>query len=162
MEGTDRLFCMSHLYRIERAQIINTNLQTAWDFLSNPRNLNRITPDSMQFEVCSELPDAMYAGLLIEYKIHLPLLGQQTWLSEIKYLNSGHSFVDEQRMGPYKFWYHYHSIEAVEEGVCFKDQIHYRLPGAPFDRLVHALYVRKQLATVFDYRCQRLVELLEA
>jgi ligand-binding SRPBCC domain-containing protein len=162
VEGADRLFCMSHLYRIERAQIINTNLQTAWDFLSNPRNLNRITPDSMQFEVCSELPDAMYAGLLIEYKIHLPLLGQQTWLSEIKYLNSGHSFVDEQRMGPYKFWYHYHSIEAVEEGVCFKDQIHYRLPGAPFDRLVHALYVKKQLATVFDYRCQRLAELLDA
>ena len=153
---------MSHLYRIERAQIINTNLQTAWDFLSNPRNLNRITPDSMKFELCSELPDDMYAGLLIEYKIHLPLLGHQTWLSEIKYLNSGHSFVDEQRMGPYKFWYHYHSIEAVEQAVCFKDQIHYRLPGAPFDRLVHALYVKKQLTTVFDYRCQRLAELLEA
>jgi len=152
---------MSQPYRIERAQIINTNLHVAWDFLSNPNNLNRITPESMQFKVSSELPAEIYAGLLIEYKIRLPLLGQQTWLSEIKYVNSGHSFVDEQRMGPYKFWYHYHSIEAVDQGVCFKDQICYQLPGAPFDRLVHALYVKKQLATVFDYRCQRLAELLE-
>lgn len=32
------------MYTIHEEQIIDTSLQEAWDFISNPRNLNAITP----------------------------------------------------------------------------------------------------------------------
>jgi ligand-binding SRPBCC domain-containing protein len=68
----------------------------------------------MVFEIVSNLPEEMHEGLLVEYRVGIPLLGKQTWLSELKHIRERHSFVDEQLIGPYKLWYHYHEISKVE------------------------------------------------
>lgn len=152
---------MPKLYTLQREQVVKTDLSTAWNFISTPLNLDRITPPELSFEIVSPLPEKMYAGLLIEYRVGIPFLGTQTWLTELKHIREQHSFVDEQRIGPYKLWYHYHQIEAVDGGVRFLDRVRYAMPFDPLGRIAHPLLVAPQLKKVFDYRAKVIPEQLE-
>ena len=143
---------MPTIHQLEREQTIATELETAWNFISAPQNLDRITPDDMDFEIVSKLPEQMYNGLLIEYRVGIPLIGKQTWLTELKHIREQHSFVDEQRIGPYRLWYHYHEITDVAGGVRFIDRVSYVMPFGPFSALARGLYVKKELERIFDYR----------
>lgn len=147
-----RYHYMPKIYELYREQTIHTDLNTAWEFIRTPRNLNRITPEDMTFEIVSELPKQMYDGLLIEYKIDIPIIGKRTWLSELKHIKELHSFVDEQRIGPYKYWYHYHEIKEVENGVSFIDKVNYVMPFGPLGAIARVFYVENQLNKIFDYR----------
>lgn len=152
---------MPKIHKLESEQIIATDIDTAWDFIRSPANLDRITPPDMEFQIVSEVPDEMYDGLMIEYLIGIPFLGKQRWLTEIKHVRDHHSFVDEQRIGPYRLWFHRHSIAEVDGGVRFTDQINYVMPFGPFGAIAHAFYVKKQLKHIFDYRAKVTPSLLE-
>ena len=143
---------MPKIHQIQRELILRTDLGTAWDFMSSPANLNKITPDDMNFKIVSDLPNEMFNGLLIEYQIGIPLIGKQTWLTELKHIRERQSFVDEQRVGPYKFWFHYHEITEVEDGIRFRDQVKYIMPFGPLGSIARALYVKNELERVFDFR----------
>ncbi|TVP77955.1 MAG: hypothetical protein EA353_09385 [Puniceicoccaceae bacterium] len=151
---------MPKIHLIKRELLLPTDLETAWEFIRSPANLDKITPGDMAFEIVSDLPDEMYNGLLIEYRIGIPLIGKQTWLTEIKHVRERHSFVDEQRVGPYKVWYHYHEIAEVADGVRFRDQVTYVMPFGPLGAIARALYVKNELQRVFDYREQAMKQLL--
>ena len=147
---------MAVLHTLYREQVLPTNLSTAWAFISRPENLNRITPPELNFEICSPLPDTMFEGLLIEYRIGIPLLGKRRWLTEIKHIRERKAFVDEQRIGPYKLWYHRHEIAEVAEGVRFTDLVHFALPFGPVGQLAYQFYVKQQLQHIFNYRGQAM------
>lgn len=151
---------MPTIHELYREQTVATDLDTAWEFIRSPRNLDRITPDDMSFEIISPLPETMYNGLLIEYRVGIPFLGKQTWLTELKYIRERHSFVDEQRAGPYRFWFHYHEITETEGGVRFIDRVNYVMPFGPIGEIARAIFVKKQLTSVFDYRHDALERLL--
>jgi ligand-binding SRPBCC domain-containing protein len=145
---------MPKVYNFSRKQIIKTDLSTAWDFISSPANLNKITPPDMTFNILSEVPDVMHEGLLIQYKIGIPLIGEQNWVSEIKHIKEKHSFVDDQRVGPYSIWYHYHEITEHAEGIQFFDNITYSIPYGIFGEIAHGIYVKRQLKKIFDFRAK--------
>jgi len=148
------------MYTLHRETTVQTSPAQAWAFICNPANLNLITPDDMRFEIRSELPDRMFEGMLVEYRVKIPLLGMQPWLSELKYIVEGHSFVDEQKIGPYKLWYHFHGLKAVPGGVRFTDHVTYEVPFGLIGRLAHVLFIRRTLERIFDYREQQLNKLL--
>ena len=152
---------MSTLHTLSRTQVIQTDIDRAWKFISSPANLDKITPPDMPFEIISEVPQAMFNGLLIEYRVGIPLIGKQRWLTELKHIHEGHSFVDEQRIGPYKLWYHYHEITEVDGGVRFIDRVNYVMPFGPCGAVAHALYVKNQLKHVFDFRKTAMIEYFE-
>lgn len=149
---------MPKIHTLHREQIIATDLTRAWDFISSPANLDTITPPDMSFEIVTDVPETMYNGLLIEYRVGIPVLGKQTWLSELKHIREGHSFVDEQLVGPYKLWNHYHEITQVEGGVRFVDRINYVMPFGPLGEIARQFYVRGQLEHIFSYRKKAMVE----
>lgn len=149
---------MSKVHHFSREQTIATDLDTAWDFIRSPANLNKITPVDMSFQIVSELPNEMYNGLLIEYRVCIPLLGKQTWLTELKHIRDHRSFVDEQRIGPYKLWFHYHEITEVAAGVRFMDQVTYSMPFGPIGEIARAIYVKSQLKRIFDYRREAMMQ----
>jgi len=95
----------------------------------------------------------MEDGLIIEYRIGLPTLGRRRWVTEIKHIKAPYRFVDEQRLGPYRFWYHHHELREVPRGV------RYRLPFGPLGELVHALVIRRALERIFAHRHHRFTEL---
>jgi ligand-binding SRPBCC domain-containing protein len=149
-------------YTLHKRIKVKTTLNDAWNFIKNPENLNAITPDDMEFRIISDVPETMYNGLTIAYKVKIPYLGVRDWLSEIKHIRLPYAFVDEQRIGPYKLWYHYHEIKKVEGGVEIIDDVKYQLPYGIFGRLAHALFVRKTLEKIFEYRNMKFKEMLES
>ena len=152
---------MPKVYQFVRKQVIKTDMETAWDFMRSPANLNKITPPDMTFTILSDLPDVMFEGQIIRYKIKIPFIGEQNWVSELKHIKDKHSFVDDQRIGPYKLWYHYHQIEECQGGVEFTDHITYSIPYGLFGEFAHCIYVKNQLKNIFDYREKTTPTLLE-
>lgn len=147
-------------HSIKTVQKIPISLKEAWEFFSNPANLQVITPDKMGFKVISKHHgDIMYAGQIIEYSLK-PVLGIPFyWMTEITQIKDQEYFIDEQRFGPYKLWHHQHHFKAVEGGVEMTDIVHYKNPMWFLGRLANALFVKKQLQGIFDYRFKKVEEL---
>ena len=147
------------MYQLKTKQFVKTDMATCWDFFSDPKNLSKITPQSMGFIVRTELPDKMYEGLMIEYTVR-PMLGiPMNWITEIKTVKNHSFFVDEQRKGPYKIWHHEHHFKEVEGGVEMTDIVSYELPLGFLGRLMHPILVKNKLKEIFDYRRQKVDEL---
>jgi len=145
---------MVHVLR--RQQLLKCDVQTAWSFFSRPENLQKITPADIGFEVLSTLPEDIYAGLMIRYKISVIKGLPMHWLTEITHVSCPNYFVDEQVQGPYALWHHEHHFEAQEGGTLMTDIVHYSLPFGWFGDLFHNGLVKKKLEHIFDYRQQIL------
>jgi len=144
-------------HQLIRTQKIPAPVDAVWTFISRPENLKQITPAYMGFEITTpHLPDVMYPGLIIAYRVR-PLAGiPLTWVTEINHVEEGRYFVDDQRSGPYALWHHEHLLEPIEGGVLMTDRVSYRLPLGPLGELVHRLLVRRQLEAIFDFRVAAL------
>lgn len=147
------------MHHLKQSQTLPVDREVLWEFISVPQNLNKITPPDMAFEIIGEPPEKTYAGLLLEYRVKVPLLGWSTWLTEIKYVQEGVSFMDEQRVGPYKLWLHTHKLEVVEGGTRMTDDIRYLVPFGPIGLLANALFVGRTLRRIFDYRRVKMEEI---
>jgi ligand-binding SRPBCC domain-containing protein len=148
------------MHQLERKMVISASAEQVWDFLATPLNLDRLTPPELKFRILSSVPETMYDGLLIRYQIGIPLFGRWQWLTEIKHIAAGHRFVDEQRRGPYRFWYHQHEIVPLDDGhTRMIDRVTYQLPFGLLGELVHLFYVRATLERIFAYRQEKLREI---
>jgi ligand-binding SRPBCC domain-containing protein len=150
------------LYTLHKIQKLPVSLDEAWDFISNPRNLAVITPDSMGFTTLSGDDRKMFAGQIIHYTV-TPVLGiKLEWVTEITHVQDKAFFVDEQRYGPYSFWHHKHFLTAIPGGVEMEDIVHYKVPMGIFGRMAHPFLVKPKLDEIFAYREKKIVELFGA
>lgn len=147
-------------FQFRQEQHFNQPLETLWDFISSPKNLQRITPDYMGFDITTpDLPEKMYPGMIISYKVS-PLLGiKTTWVTEITQVEDKAFFIDEQRVGPYKIWHHQHFLEATPTGTLMKDIVSYQPPMGFLGSMMNSLVIRKKLQEIFDYRTKALEEI---
>jgi len=147
------------IYRFTKSQLLPITIDKAWDFLSDPKNLKKITPDYMGFNILEKEDTKMYAGQIIQY-IVTPILGIPTkWVTEITHVKDKSYFVDEQRFGPYSLWHHKHFIKEVDGGVEMLDIIDYKIPFGLIGRIANPILVKPKLNEIFDYRKQKLIEL---
>jgi ligand-binding SRPBCC domain-containing protein len=147
-------------HSIKTVQKIPVSLDKAWDFFSNPANLQAITPPGMDFRVISKHHgDRMYAGQIIEYKVK-PLAGIPVyWMTEITQVKDREYFIDEQRFGPYTLWHHQHHFKAINGGVEMTDIVHYKNPLWILGKFANYLFVKNKLKMIFGYRFQQVEKL---
>ena len=140
-------------YQLTKKQFVPASIEEVWDFISSPKNLKEITPGYMGFDIISkDLPEKIYPGIIIRYRVK-PLLGiAMTWVTEITHVADKCYFVDEQRVGPYALWHHRHMIEPFETGVLMTDVVSYKPPMGFLGRIANALLIRRQLEGIFNYR----------
>jgi ligand-binding SRPBCC domain-containing protein len=113
----------------------------------------------MGFDVKTEVPEKMYEGLMIEYRVR-PLMNiPMTWITEITHVKDFQFFVDEQRKGPYRIWHHEHHFMETEEGVEMTDIVSYELPFGLLGKIAHPILVKKKLEEIFAYRYKVVEEL---
>lgn len=152
-------FCCKMVYTLHRIQKLPVSLSQLWDFMSDPKNLAVITPESMGFVTLSGDERKMFAGQIITYTI-TPLFGIKLhWVTEITHVREHEFFVDEQRFGPYTFWHHKHFFKEIDGGVEMEDIVHYKLPMGIVGKLVHPFLVKQKLDDTFNYRYKKLAEL---
>lgn len=151
------------VYSIKAVQKIPGDLAAVWSFFSSPANLKDITPDQLGFTVISKHQgDTMYAGQIIEYTVR-PILGIPLyWMTEITHVKDQQYFVDEQRFGPYSLWHHQHHFKKIDNGVEMTDIVHYKNPFWLLGDVANALFVRKQLRTIFAFRYKKTTEVFGA
>lgn len=151
---------MSKVYSLKTVQRIPVSPEKAWNFFSDPANLQTITPGNMGFTIISQHQGhRMYPGQVIEYKVK-PVAGIPLyWMTEITHVQGGSYFVDEQRFGPYSLWHHQHHFKSIEGGVEMTDIVHYKIPFWILGDLAHLLFVKKKLETIFQFRYQKVEEL---
>ncbi len=140
-------------YQFKQTQKIPADPDRVWNFISSPLNLREITPGYMRFEVTGpEDATKMYPGMIITYKVS-PLFGiRLNWMTEITHIKDKEYFVDEQRVGPYKLWHHYHRIEPLDDGVLMTDIVTYQPPLGFIGRIANSFFIRKKLKEIFAYR----------
>lgn len=148
-------------YQFKREQLVNTNIDELWDFVSSPRNLKKITPEYMGFDITSDnLNDKAYEGQIISYIVK-PLMGiKTTWVTEITNVKDKQYFVDEQRIGPYTMWHHQHIlIPQGDNKVLMKDIVSYVPPFGFIGAIANTLVIRKKLEEIFNHRFKVMEEL---
>ncbi len=137
---------------LEQEQFLPISLEEAWKFFSDPSNLNAITPDDMVFEITSEVPPAMYEGMMITYRIRPLLKIPIHWCTEITHIRAGSCFIDEQRMGPYRLWHHEHHFREVPGGVLMTDRLYYDIGKSFVGRIAGRLFVHRRVRQIFEHR----------
>lgn len=147
------------LYQIHSKQYLPISKEEAWDFLSDPKNLQVITPKHMGFEIQSGADKKMFPGQIIQYIVKPFPFYATKWVTEITHVKEGDYFVDEQRFGPYALWHHKHFLEEIPGGVQMEDVVDYKLPMGILGNMAHPILVKKQLQKIFTYREAKLIEL---
>ena len=143
---------MSRIHSLGRRQRIDLPVADVFDFYADARNLERITPPWLGFEVTTPEPIEMGVGTLIEYRLRLHRVPVR-WRTRIEAWESPRRFVDVQVKGPYSLWEHTHEFE--EDGpraTIIRDRVRYAIPFGPIGELAERVLVRRDLRQIFDYR----------
>ena len=140
------------LYRLERSQHLPITIETAWDFFSNPYNLQQITPLWLDFKITCAIPEKIHPGMIISYRLKTIFNIPTNWITEISHVNEPVFFVDEMRAGPYRFWHHEHLFIEKNSGVEVLDRVLYALKFGFLGQFLHDMVIRAKLADIFDYR----------
>jgi len=149
------------VFTLRREMWVPRPLHEVFDFFSRAENLQEITPAWMHFRILTPQPIAMHAGTLIDYALRIHGIPAK-WRTRIESWNPPHEFVDLQQKGPYRLWRHTHQFVERNGGTQITDEVRYALPFGFLGQMVHRLQVSRDLARIFDYRAQRVGELLAA
>jgi ligand-binding SRPBCC domain-containing protein len=142
--------------------MVPASVEDAFAFFSDAANLERLTPEWVQFSIVTPPPIVMRAGLEIDYRIRLHGL-PIAWTSRIDVWEPGYRFVDRQIAGPYLWWWHEHRFEMAGDATRVIDEVEY----VPRVAWLTARVVRRDVERIFRYRqaalhrifrCQAFVE----
>jgi ligand-binding SRPBCC domain-containing protein len=122
-------------------------------YFADAGNLEALTPPWLHFRILTQMPVAMGAGAVLDYRLRLHGI-PVGWRTEITAWEPPFRFVDEQRRGPYRLWVHEHTFEEIPGGTRVADRVRYSIPGGP---LVHRLLVARDLRAIFTYRSEVLL-----
>ena len=139
------------IHVLTRRQLVPARANEVFAFFEDAHNLSRITPRAMGFQIITPIPIAMRPGALIDYVVRVSGLPVR-WTTLITEYDPPHGFVDVQLKGPYSYWHHHHAFAEVDQGTEISDTIHYALPAGVLGTFIHALFVRRKLNRIFDYR----------
>jgi len=147
-------------YQFITTQQLNADIDEVWDFITSPKNLKKITPPHMGFNISSNNADEKaYSGMMISYIVS-PIKGlRMKWLTEISHIREGEYFIDEQRSGPYKLWHHQHKIEKQGSKVLMTDIVTYIPPFGFLGRIANTIFIKSKLKQIFLYREKVLNEM---
>jgi ligand-binding SRPBCC domain-containing protein len=149
------------LYTLDQVQLVRRPLSDVFAFFADPSNLQLLTPPLLNFRILTPVPIEMREGTLIDYRISIrgvPL----RWRTRIEEYAPMRSFVDIQLRGPYRSWRHTHEFTERPEGTEVRDHIEYSLPFGPLGSVAHALFVRRDLEQIFEFRRDAIERLLES
>ena len=142
-------------YTLQAEQRIARPLGEIFPFFAEPRNLERLTPPWLRFEILTPGRLEMRAGLLIDYRIRLHGLPLR-WQSEITVWDPPRRFIDEQRRGPYRLWIHEHTFEESQGVTTVRDCVNYAVFGGA---MIRRLFVAPDLERIFSFRREALQQL---
>ena len=139
------------MHHFHAEQWLERPVEEVFAFFSDANNLEAITPKQLQFHILTPGPIQLQAGARIEYQLKLYGVPVK-WATLIESWEPPRQFVDVQLRGPYRVWRHTHRFAAEGTGTRIFDDVDYKLPFGPLGRLVEALWARREIGKIFNYR----------
>ncbi|MGB0452375.1 MAG: TIGR01777 family oxidoreductase [Bacteriovoracaceae bacterium] len=127
--------------------------EKAFQFFKEAKNLERITPEWLNFKVVRQTTAQIQQGTIFDYKLKvhgIPL----NWRTHISDWKENESFVDYSTKGPYRVWHHTHQFIPVEGGVVMIDKVRFKVPGPFFLSPVINFFVKKDIQKIFHHRTE--------
>ena len=154
------IYLSSKMYTLKTEQIIEKPIKNVFEFFKTPENLERLTPDSLNFHFLTPTPITMKEGSIIDYQLSV-FFKTIRWTTYITNYDPPYKFSDVQLKGPYSFWHHTHQFESLDQNKTkMIDEVRYQLPFGVFGKIAHTLFVKRQLNDIFNYRKQVLKDIL--
>ena len=148
------------LYTLYAKQTVAKEIDLLWNFFRKPRNLDKLTPEDVEFKIISGKSDDFYSGKIISYKIKPFKMINFNWVTEISQVKEGSYFVDNQIFGPYKMWHHEHHFKSNSDGTTdIIDIVKYKVPFYILGKLMHKIFIRKKLFKIFMFRQKKINDL---
>lgn len=144
------------IHRLHRSQHLNVAPEQAWRFFSSPQHLNAITPDFFHVDIASPVPEEIYPGLLIAYRMRAVFGWPMAWLSEVCYCEPPRRFVYQQRVGPFAFFSHEVVVTPCRSGVEVEDIVFYSMRWGWMGELLHYCLIGMRLQRIFQWRAEVL------
>lgn len=139
-------------YNLKQFQIINRPIEEVFKFFSDAKNLEKITPEVLNFKILKMSTDKVQEGSVIDYQLKLhgiPL----SWKTIITEWEDNAKFVDYQESGPYKVWYHRHLFFRINENeTLMVDDVDFVLPLGALGRFFAGWYVKADVSKIFKFR----------
>ena len=126
-------------------------VEKVWEFFSDERNLEKMTPSSLSFKVTGKSTAEISRGTTIDYKLKVhgvPL----HWRTLILAWEVGVRFIDSQLKGPYRLWHHTHHFYSLAGGTLMVDEVQYKLPLGKLGLLCAGWFVSKDVRAIFRWR----------
>ncbi len=147
------------LHRLEQTVTVDRPLAQVFPFFSDPRNLERLTPPFLRFQVLAMSGgDRAHEGQVIDYRLRvrgLPL----RWRTLITRWDPPHGFVDVAAHSPYAFWHHTHRFRPKGRRTEMTDTVLFSLPFHPLGEWLAGRLVQADVEQIFAYRSRAIAEI---
>ncbi len=150
LNGTEKRFIFE--------QWIPKTKEEVFPFFAEAKNLEEITPPSLNFRITSVSSGPMEVGTEINYKLKIDGI-PVNWKTIIKDWDPPHLFSDNQEKGPYKKWYHIHKFEDLAGGTLMTDQVDFKIPLGAVGYLASSWKVLGDVKNIFEFRKEKIQQL---
>ncbi|MFL2762908.1 MAG: hypothetical protein ACJZ9C_00665 [Dehalococcoidia bacterium] len=134
---------------------IQKPLNDVFDFYSDPKNINKLTPWFAKVKAIPEKKLTPNAVFVIEINV----FGlKNKWKISISNYEKNKIFTDIQLEGPFAIWEHTHIFEYRNNTTLMTDEIIYKSKISFFDKLNIFKYI---FTLVFYYRKRRILSIFK-
>ncbi len=147
----------------ERRITIAAPIEEVFGFHLDTANLPRITPPYLHAQILEVQPSlgGGEIGKRVVMQLRPYSLVRQTLEVEFIECDPPYLLRDEQRRGPFRVWLQTRRFSRVEGGTELHDRVDYQLPFGWLGRLIVTLFVAGQVEAMFQWRQERLRDILE-
>lgn len=132
-------------------QFLDVPQTQVFDFFAEAKNLEKITPEILNFKIEKMSTPQIQQGTLIDYKLKIHNV-PTGWKTQINEWSPPQKFVDTQLKGPYRLWHHTHNFEELASGTLMTDLVRYKLPMGTLGKAVAGNFVKTDVEQIFSYR----------
>lgn len=125
--------------------------EEVFPFFCDENNLEKITPEFLNFHVVGKSTQEIKESTHIDYRLSLYGIPFH-WKTKILKWNPPHQFVDIQLKGPYQYWHHTHELIPFSDGTLLRDTVHYKLPLGFIGKIAAHQKVKSDVNKIFNHR----------
>jgi uncharacterized protein (TIGR01777 family) len=149
--GVHEVFC---------EQWIPQKVDEVFPFFCDEKNLERLTPEILNFHVIGKSTEVIEEGTLIDYRLKIRGVPAK-WRTKILDWVPNEKFVDTQLKGPYALWHHTHEFRPLGGGTLLTDRVLFKIPVWPLSNAAFPL-IKSDVETIFKFRQAKIFELFGA
>jgi ligand-binding SRPBCC domain-containing protein len=146
------------LIRFIHKFIINEDIEKVWEFYTDIRHLEIITPKKLNLKIINTTNQKIILGqeTTISAKI---IIIERIWHSKITFFQQ-YEYIDEMVEGPFIKWKHTHKFQRIDKNKTeIIDKVEFSLPYGIFGK-IGSIFFTKLLRQLFEHRKNETIKYL--